>query len=104
MEAGEEVFSMGGECGMKGVTPTPAAFFMERLNIPQLQSQFLKTSYHCNALLLKIFTDLTFDNHQLSIDPKKGSIFYGQFSLIFPLFCDSGLTLEPGNIQCEELQ
>ena len=63
MEAGEEVFSMGGECGMKGVTPTPAAFFMERLNIPQLQSQFLKTSYHCNALLLKIFTDLTFDNH-----------------------------------------
>ena len=38
MEAGEEVFSMGGECGMKGVTPTPAAFFMERLNNPQLQS------------------------------------------------------------------
>ena len=38
MEAGEEVFSMGGECGMKAVTPTPAAFFMERLNNPQLQS------------------------------------------------------------------
>ena len=30
MEAGEEVFSMGGVCGMREVTPTPAAFFMER--------------------------------------------------------------------------
>ena len=30
MEAGEEVFSMGGVCGMRGVTPTPEAFFMER--------------------------------------------------------------------------
>ena len=33
MEAGEGVFSMGGVCGMKGVTPTLAAFFMERLCI-----------------------------------------------------------------------